>query len=102
MLPPASCTWTVMSHVEPGVLDVVGVFTHVLLVMASLDAGPAAITVAVAEPDDSPGTDAVIVQLPGAPVVVSVVVALLDPCGIVCCVGDTVQMFVLLLEKVTV
>jgi len=83
LLPAASCTCTVTSHVEPGVLDAVGVFTQLLPVIASFAAGPAASTLAAADPDARPGTDAVTVQLPGAPVVVSVVVVLLDPCGIV-------------------
>jgi hypothetical protein len=100
--PAASWTWTVTSHDEPGVLDVVGVFTHELPVIASFAAGPADSTDAVAEPDVSPGTDAVTVQLPGAPVVVSVVAALLAPCAIVAVVGDTVQIEVLSTLNVTV
>ena len=102
LFPAASWTWTVTSHDDPGVLDVVGVFTQVLPVMASFAAGPADSTDAVAEPDASPGTEAVTVQLPGAPVVVSVVVVLLEPCGMVAVVGETLQIEALSTLKVTV
>ncbi len=91
MLPPASWTWTVTSQEELGDADVVGVLLHALLVMTSFAAGPEAVTVAVAEPDARLGTDAVMVQLPGAPLVVRVTVALLDPVGMVVLVGDTLQ-----------
>lgn len=60
--------------------------------IASFDAGPEAVTDAVAEPLCTPGTVAVIVQLPGAPLVVSVALALLAPAGIVVWVGETLQM----------
>jgi len=102
LFPAASWTWTVTSQVEPGLLEVVAVLTHVLPVIASFDAGPADSTDAVAEPDARPDTDAVTVQLPGAPVVVSVVPALLVPCAIVAVVGDTVQIEALSTLKVTV
>jgi len=91
-LPPASCTWTVRSQVEPGLALVVGVLEQVLPVITSLAAGPEAVTDATAEPEESPGTDAVTVQLPGEPVVVSVVVVLLEPAPIVAVVGETLQM----------
>ena len=70
----------------------VGVLEQVLPVMASFAAGPAAVTDATAEPEESPGTDAVTVQLPGEPVVVNVVVVLLEPAPIDAVVGETVQM----------
>jgi hypothetical protein len=101
-LPAASWTWTVRSQVEPLDALVVGVLEQVLPVTASFAAGPAAVTDAVAEPDCRPGTDAVTVQVPGAPLVVSVVVVLLEPAPIVAVVGDTVQMPVLSTLNVTV
>ena len=75
---------------------------QVLPVITSLAAGPDALTVAVAEPEDRPGTDAVTVQLPGAPLVVSVAVVLLDPAEIVEFVGDTLQIPPLSTLNVTV
>lgn len=51
LFPPASCTWTVTSQVEPGLALEVGVLEQVLPVMASFAAGPEAVTDAVAEPD---------------------------------------------------
>src|SRR5438067_1728213 len=72
LLPAASCTWTVTSQVEPGTACVVGVLVQVFPVMASFAAGPALVTESDAEPGVSPATDAVTVQLPGAPVVVTV------------------------------
>lgn len=101
LFPPASWTWTVTSHVEPALALVVGVLAQVLPVMASFAAGPAAVTDAVAEPDWRPGTDAVTVQLPGEPVVVSVVVVLLEPAPIDAVVGDTLQMPLLSTLNVT-
>jgi len=102
LFPPASCTWTVRSQVEPALALVVGVLEQVLPVMASFAAGPEAVTEAVAEPDWSPGTAAVTVQVPGEPVVVSVDVALLEPVPIVAVVGDTLQMPLLSTLNVTV
>jgi hypothetical protein len=102
LLPPASWTWTVTSQVELADDDVVAVLLQVLPVITSLAAGPDALTVAVAEPDTRPGTDAVTVQLPGAPVVVSVAVVLLDPAEIIELVGDTLQIPPLSTLKVTV
>jgi len=61
-----------MSQVEVEELDVVGVFVQVLLVIASLLAGPAAAVVEVFEPDVSPVAEAVTVQAPGTPLTVSV------------------------------
>ena len=101
LLPPASCTWTVTSQVEPGVWLVVGVFEQVLPVTASFAAGPEAVTDATAEPEESPGTDAVTVQLPGEPVVVSVDVVLLEPAPIDAVVGDMLQMPLLSTLNVT-
>lgn len=80
----------------------VAVFTQVLPVIASFAAGPADSTDAVAEPDASPGTDAVTVQVPGAPVVLSVVPVLLEPCGMVAVVGETLQIEALSTLNVTV
>ena len=102
MLPPASWTWTVTSQVDPADDEVVAVLLQVLPVITSLAAGPDALTVAVAEPDDRPGTDAVTVQLPGAPLVVSVAVVLLDPEEMIALVGDTLQIPPLSTLKVTV
>jgi hypothetical protein len=101
-LPPASWTWMVTSQLEPAAELVVGVLLHVLPVIMSLLAGPAAMTDAVAEPDVRPGTDAVTVQVPGAPVVVSVDVVLLAPAPMVAVVGETLQMPALSTENVTV
>jgi len=102
LLPPASWTWTVTSQVEPADDEVVAVLLQVLPVITSLAAGPDALTVAVAEPDDRPGTDAVKVQVPGAPLVVSVAVVLLDPEEMIALVGDTLQIPPLSTLKVTV
>lgn len=102
LLPPASWTWTVTSQVDPGEELVVGALLQVLPMIASLLAGPDAVTESEAEPDERPGTDAVTVQLPGAPVVVSVVVVLLDPAEIVALVGETVQTLPLSTLNVTV
>ena len=102
MLPPASWTWTVTSQVELDDELVVGVLLQVLPVTTSLLAGPDAVTDALAEPEERPGTDAVTVQLPGAPVVVDVEVALFDPAPMVALVGETLQMLPLSTLKVTV
>jgi len=101
-LPPASWTWTVTSQVEPGDALVVGVLLQVLPAITSFAAGPEALTVAVADPEARPGTDAVTVQLPGAPLVVRVVLALLDPAPMVAVLGETVQMPELSTLNVTV
>jgi len=81
-----------MSHVEPGVAIVVDVPLHVFPTIASLAAGPALVTLRLAEPAPMPGTVAVTVQLPGAPVTVTTVDVVLDPALIVELVGETVQM----------
>ena len=102
LLPPASCTCTVTSQLELLLDVVVGVFEHVLPMIASLDAGPDAVTEAMAEPLCTPGMVAVIVQLPGAPVVVRVAVAVLAPAGMVVWIGETLQIPPLSTLKVTV
>lgn len=51
MFPAASWTWTVTSHVEPGVACVVAVLLQVLPMIASFDAGPDDRTDSAAEPD---------------------------------------------------
>ena len=101
LLPPASWTWTVTSHVELDDVTVVGVLLHVLLVITSLAGGPDPVTVAVAEPDCRPGAVAVMVQLPGEPVVVSVELAVLAPAGTIALVGETLQTPLLSTLKLT-
>lgn len=101
LFPPASWTCTVTSHVEPGVADVVGAPLHVLPVSASLNGGPDAVTIAVAAPGCRSGTDAVAVHVPGEPVVVSVVVAVLEPAEMPAFVGATLQTPALSTLKVT-
>jgi len=101
-LPEASWTWKVIAHVEPGVLAVVGVLVHVLAVIASLEAGPAAVAVAVFEPDVRPVDAAVTVQEPGTPVIVSVLVVVLEPAAMVLEVGETLQTLPLSTDHVTV
>ena len=102
LLPAASCAWTVTSQVDPGTACVVGVPAQVFPVMASFAAGPALVTESDAEPGVSPATAAVTVQLPGAPVVVTVELAVLAPAGMVCEVGLTLQTAVLSTLNVTV
>lgn len=80
----------------------VGVFEQELPVIASFAAGPDAVTTADAEPLCRPDTAAVTVQLPGAPVVVSVALVLLPPVLIVALVGETLQIAPLSTLKVTV
>lgn len=92
MLPAESCTCTVTSHVEPAVFAVVGVFEHALPVIMSIAAGPELTVVAVAEPDERVGAEAVTVQVPGAPVIVSVVVPEVVPGGTFAVAGETLQM----------
>lgn len=80
----------------------VAVLLQVLPMIASFDAGPDDRTDSAAEPDWRPGADAVTVQDPGAPVVVTVELALLEPAPMTWVAGETVQMFVLSLVNVTV
>ena len=101
-LPEASWTWNVIAHVEPAVMLVVGVLVQVFAVIASLEAGPAAVDVAVLEPEVRPVDAAVTVQEPGTPVMVSVVVVELPPAAIVLDVGETLQTLPLSTENVTV
>src|SRR5258708_912028 len=102
LVPPASWTCTVRSHVEPAVCDVVGVLLQVLPVITSFEAGPDALTVAVADPEPRPAPDAVTVHVPGEPVVVSVALALLEPAGIVTLVRETLHTPPLSTLKLTV
>ena len=75
---------------------------QVFAVNASLAAGPAAVTVAVALPEVRPVAAAVTVQEPGTPVIVSVVVVVLPPAAIVPEDGDTLQTDALSTDQVTV
>ena len=93
-----------MAQVEPRVLDVVGVLVQVLAVIASLFAGPAAVTEAVAEPEVRPVDAEVTVQEPGTPVIDSVIVSVgvLRPAAMGADVGETLQTLALSTEYVTV
>lgn len=95
MFPAASWTWTVTAHVDPGVAAVVGVPLHVLPVMTSFAAGPELVTPRVADPGVRPVTDAVTVQFPGTPVVVTVEPALFAPAPMVTDCGLTEQIVAL-------
>ena len=90
------------SQVEPAVLAVVGVFAQVLLVIISWAAGPEPTAVAVAVPDVRVGAEAVTVQVPGAPVMVSVALPEVVPGGTFVVPGDTLQIAALSTLKVTV
>src|SRR5258708_5950608 len=91
-----------MSHVELGVCEVVGVLTQPFDVIASLLAGPAAVTVAVLEPEVRPVAAAVRVQEPGTPVMLRVVVVFVPLTAIVPEVGETLQTLALSTDHVTV
>lgn len=87
---------------DPGVEVVVGVLEHVFDVITSRAAGPEDVTVSDADPDERPDTAAVMVQVPGEPVMVTVDVVLCDPALIVALVGETLQTPPLSTLKVTV
>jgi hypothetical protein len=100
---PASWTWTVIEHVEPGVLLVVGEFMQVLAVIASWAGGPPVpVTVAVFEPEMSPVDAAVTTQDPGTPAIVSVTVVAAAPTKIVLEFPKTLQTALLSTDHVTV
>ena len=101
-LPDASWTWTVIAHVEDGVFAVVSVLVHVFAVIASLDAGPAADTVAVLVPDVRPVDAAVTMQEPGTPVIVSVLVIEEELAKTVVEVGEMLQTLPLSTDHVTI
>jgi hypothetical protein len=99
---PASWTWTVIEHVEPGALLVVGELVQVLAVIASWAGGPPIpATVAVFEPEMSPVDAAVTVQDPGTPAIVSVTVVAAAPTTIVLEFGTTLQTALLSTDHVT-
>jgi len=91
-----------MSHVELGVCEVVGVLTHPFDVIASLLAGPAAVTVAVLVPEVRPVAAAVRMQEPGTPVMLRVEVVFVPLTAIVPEVGETLQTLALSTDHVTV